>query len=43
MGFRVSEKSVSPTIFHDGCFQGNLFSFEKRKWLQKISFDVRWL
>ena len=26
-----------------GRFQGNLFSFEKGKWLQKISFDDRCL
>ena len=41
MGFTVSEKSVFPTSFGRGCFQGNLlFSFEKHKWLQKILFDV---
>ena len=37
MGLTVSEKSVFPTSFG---FQGNLFSFEKHKWLQKILFDV---
>ena len=40
MGLIVSEKSVFPTSFGCGCFQGNLFSFEKHKWLQKILFDV---
>ena len=40
MGLTVSEKSVFPTSFDRGCFQGNLFSFEKHKWLQKILFDV---
>ena len=38
MGLTVSEKYVFPTSF--GRFQGNLFSFEKHKWLQKILFDV---
>ena len=40
MGLTVSEKSVFPTSFGRGSFQGNLFSFEKHKWLQKILFDV---
>ena len=40
VGLTVSEKSVFPTSFDRGRFQGNLFSFEKRKWLQKILFDV---
>ena len=40
MGFTVSEKTVFPTSFGSGCFQGNLFSFEKHKWLQKILFNV---
>ena len=40
MGLIVSEKSVFPTSFGRGCFQGNLFSFEKHNLLQKISFDV---
>ena len=40
MGLTVSEKSVFPTSFGRGRFQGNLFSFEKHKWLQKILFDV---
>ena len=40
MGLTVSEKSVFPTSFDCGRFQGNLFSFEKHKWLQKILFDV---
>ena len=38
MGLTVSEKSVFPN--GRGRFQGNLFSFEKHKWLQKILFDV---
>ena len=38
MGLTVSEKSVFPTSFGRGRFQGNLFSFEKHKWLQKILF-----
>ena len=40
MGSAVSKKSVFPTSFGRGRFQGNLFSFEKHKWLQKIVFDV---
>ena len=40
MGLTVSEKSVFPTSFGRGRFQGNLSSFEKHKWLQKILFDV---
>ena len=40
MGLTVSEKSVLPTSFGRGRFQGNLFSFEKHKWLQKILFEV---
>ena len=40
MGLTVSEKSVFSTSFGHGRFQGNLFSFEKHKWLQKILFDV---
>ena len=40
MGFTVSEKPVFPTSFGRGRFQGNLFSFEKRKWLRKILFEV---
>ena len=40
MRLTVSEKSVFPTSFGRGRFQGNLFSFEKHKWLQKILFDV---
>ena len=40
MGLTVGEKSVSPTSFDRGRFQGNLFSFEKHEWLQKILFDV---
>ena len=40
MGLTVSEKSVFPTSFGRGRFQGNLFSFEKHKWLQKTLFDV---
>ena len=39
MGLTVSEKSVFPTSFGRGRFQGNLFSFEKQR-LQKILFDV---
>ena len=39
MGLTVSEKSVFPTSFGCGRFPGNLFSFEKHKWLQ-ILFDV---
>ena len=31
MWLTVSEKSVFPTNFGCGCFQGNLFSFEKHK------------
>ena len=38
-----SGKSVFPTSFGRGRFQGNLFSFEKQKWLQKILFDVNFL
>ena len=40
MGLTVSEKSVFPTSFSRRRFQGNLFSFEKHKWLQNIFFDV---
>ena len=40
MGLTISEKSVFPTSFGCGRFQGNLFSFEKHKWLQKILFDI---
>ena len=40
MGFKISEKSIFPTSFDRGRFQGDLFSFEKYKWLQKILFDV---
>ena len=40
MGLTVSEKSVFPTSFGRDRFQGNLFLFEKHKWLQKILFDV---
>ena len=40
MGLKVSEKSVFPIGFGRVHFQGNLFSFEKHKWLQKILFDV---
>ena len=36
----VKEKSVVPTSFGRGRLQGNLFSFEKHKWLQKSLFDV---
>ena len=43
MGLTVSEKSVFPTSFGRGRFQGNLFLFEKHKWLQKILFDVIYL
>ena len=39
MGLRVSVKSVFPPSFDLGHFQGNLFSFEKRKWSQNILFD----
>ena len=35
----VTEKSVFQTSFGRGRFQGNLFSFEKHKWLQ-ILFEV---
>ena len=42
MGLTVNEKSVFPTSFDRRC-QGNLFSFEKHKWLQKILFDVIYL
>ena len=38
-----SEMSVFPTSFGRGRFQGNLFSFEKQKWLHKILFDVNFL
>ena len=38
---RFSGKFIFPTSFGRGCFQVNLFSFEKRKWLQKILFDVK--
>ena len=41
MGLVVCETSVFPTNFGLDRFQGNLYSFEKRKWLQKILFDVR--
>ena len=40
MGLTISEKSVLPTSFDRDRFQGNLFSFEKLKWLQKILRDV---
>ena len=40
---RVTEKSVFPTSFNHGRIQGNLFSFKRRKWLQKVLFDVRCL
>ena len=43
MGLTVSEKSVFPTSFGRGRFQGNLFSFEKYKWLQYDLFDVIYL
>ena len=43
MGLRISERSVFPTSFGHGRFQENLLPFEKRKWLQKILFDVRCL
>ena len=43
MGLIVGEKSTFPTSFGRGRFQGNLFSFEKQKWLQEILFDVRCL
>ena len=36
MELTVSEKSVFPTSFDRGRFQGNLFLFQKHKWLQKI-------
>ena len=39
MGLTVSEKSVFPTSFGRGHFEGNLFSFIL-KWLQKILFDA---
>ena len=34
---------VLPSSFGRGCFQGNLFSFEIPKLLQKIFFDIRYL
>ena len=40
MGLAVSEEYVFQTSFGRGRFQGNLFLFEKYKWLQKILFDV---
>ena len=40
MGLTVSEKSVFPASFDRGRCQGNLFSFGKHNWLQKILFDV---
>ena len=43
MGLSVSEKFVFPTRFGRGRFEGNLFSFEKHKWLQKILFDAIFL
>ena len=39
-GLTVKEKSVVPTSFGRGRLQGNLFSFEKNKWLQKSLFDI---
>ena len=36
IGLIVSDRSVFPTSFGRGRFQGNLFSFENHKWLQKI-------
>ena len=36
MGLTVTDKSVFETSFGRGRFQGNLFSFEKHKWLQNI-------
>ena len=43
MGLSVSEKFVFPTRFGRGRFEGNLFSFEKHKWLQKILSDAIFL
>ena len=43
MGLSVSEKFVFPTRFGRCRFEGNLFSFEKHKWLQKILFDAIFL
>ena len=40
MGFTVSEKPVFRPSFGRGRFQGNLFSFEKHKWLWNILFEV---
>ena len=40
MGLTVKENSVVSTSFGRGRLQGNLFSFEKHKWLQKSLFDV---
>ena len=40
IGLAVTEKSVFPTSFGCGHFQGDLISYEKRMWLQKILFDV---
>ena len=39
----VSEKSIFPTSFGRDHFEGNLFSFKKHKWLQKILFDTIFL
>ena len=36
IGLRVTDNSVFPTSFGHGRFQGNLFSFEKHDWLQKV-------
>ena len=40
MGLTVTEKFLFATSFGRGPFQGNLFSSEKHKWLQKILFGV---
>ena len=40
MGLIASEKFIFPTSFDRRRFQGNLFSIEKHKSLQKILLDV---
>ena len=35
---KVNKKSVSPTSFSHGCFQGNLFSFKNESEISKTLF-----
>ena len=46
MGLTVSEKSVFPTSFGRGRFQGNLFSFIlifSREFILDLKFDVSYI